>query len=111
MATSKKASTGKALTKGAVYQELATATGMTKKEVSAFFDALNTLVTNQLSKKGPGVINLPGLIKLYVKDKPATKATTKPDPFRPGEMMTVKAKPARRDVKARVLKTLKDAVK
>jgi hypothetical protein len=45
-----------------------------------------------------------------VQDKPATEAATRPNPFKPGEMMDVKAKPARRVVKVRPLKNLKDMV-
>jgi hypothetical protein len=42
--------------------------------------------------------------------KPATKASTKPNPFKPGEMMDVKAKPARTVIKIRPLKGLKSMV-
>jgi hypothetical protein len=42
--------------------------------------------------------------------KPATKSTTKPNPFKPGEMMEVKAKPARTVLKIRPLKALKAMV-
>jgi len=35
----------------------------------------------------------------------------RPNPFKPGEMMEVKAKPARNVVKAQPLKGLKDLVK
>ena len=40
--------------------------------------------------------------------KPATKGGMRPNPFKPGEMMEVKPKPARRVVKALPLKSLKD---
>jgi hypothetical protein len=42
--------------------------------------------------------------------KPATKATQKANPFKPGEMMTVKARPARTVIKVRPLKGLKEMV-
>jgi hypothetical protein len=45
-----------------------------------------------------------------VQKKPAVKAHTRPDPFNPGQMMQVKAKPARKVVKVRPLKGLKDRV-
>jgi hypothetical protein len=53
---------------------------------------------------------VPGLMKLTATFKPASKATTKPNPFKPGEMMEVKAKPAKTVLKIRALKNLKSAV-
>ncbi len=49
-------------------------------------------------------------MKITVIKKPATKAGTRPNPFKPGEMMDVKAKPARNVVKVRPLKSLKEMV-
>jgi nucleoid DNA-binding protein len=94
-----------------VYQELATHTGLTRKQVASVFDALGNLLQNELGKKGPGVFAIPGLLKIKRITRPATKARTMPNPFKPGEMMTVKAKPARNVVKALALKNLKEMVK
>jgi hypothetical protein len=52
---------------------------------------------------------VPGLLKLKVVRKPATKARRMISPFTK-EPMTVKAKPARNVVKAVPLKGLKDLV-
>jgi hypothetical protein len=101
----------KSMSKSAVYQELAGSTGLTRKQVSEVFDGLVKLIKRELGKKGPGVFAIPGLIKLTLKRKPATKAHTKPDPFHPGQMMQVKAKPATNAVKARPLKGLNQMVK
>jgi hypothetical protein len=49
-------------------------------------------------------------MKVTVIRKPATKARMAPNPFKPGEMMQVKAKPARNVVKVRALKGLKALV-
>lgn len=106
----KKQTYGKALTKTETLNALAEATNLTRKEVGAVIDALGDLIGKELSKKGPGVFNVPGLMKVKVVDKPATKETTRPDPFNPGQMMTVKAKPASRRVKILALKGLKDKV-
>jgi hypothetical protein len=103
--------TAKALPKSEVYKELATKTGLQSKQVSAVFEALSELIKSQLGKKGPGLFVIPGLTKVKVQNKPATPATTKPDPFHPGQMMTVKAKPASKKVKLIALKGLKDMVK
>jgi nucleoid DNA-binding protein len=103
--------TSKPMTKSLVYQELAGETGLSRKQVSEVFDALVKLIKRELGKKGPGVFALPSLLKLTLKRKPATKAHTKPDPFHPGQMMQVKAKPASNVVKARPLKSLSEMVK
>jgi nucleoid DNA-binding protein len=110
MATAKKQTYGKPLGKTETMTRLAEGTGLTKKQVAAVFEALGDLIAKELGKKGPGVFNVPGLMKVKVVDKPATKATTRPDPFNPGQMMTVKAKPASRRVKVLALKGLKDRV-
>src|SRR5690348_11348134 len=100
----------KAATKGEVYQQLAEKTNLSKKQVASVFDAMAELITRELGKKGPGLFTIPGLLKLKRVSKPATKAKQVPSPFKPGEMMTVKAKPARNVVKALPLKGLKDSI-
>jgi nucleoid DNA-binding protein len=112
MAETNKAATAKAkpATKSATYQKLAEATGMTRKQVAAFFDELTTLIKNELGKKGPGVFNLPGLIKIKRVEKKATPARQGKNP-RTGEPMTIAAKPKRTVVKALALKNLKEMVK
>ena len=55
---------GKPMTKAAVYQEIATQTKLTRKQVGDVFDALTGVIKQQLAKKGPGVFTLPGLLKL-----------------------------------------------
>ena len=74
----------------------------------AVFAALEELIGQQLGKKGPGLFAIPNLVKFKLVRKPATKATKRPNPFKPGEMMEVKAKPASVKVKPVVLKGLKD---
>ena len=100
----------KPLSKTELLNALAESTGLTKKDVGAVLDNLGALIEQNLGKKGPGVFNLPGLLKIQVTRKPATKATKRENPFKPGEMMEVKAKPARNVVKVRPLKALKDMV-
>ncbi len=105
----KKAATIKAATKGEVFTKLATASGLTKKQVSTVFDELTKMIGNELGKKGPGLFQVPGLLKLKVVRKPATKAKTGINPFTKEPMM-YKAKPARNVVKALPLKSLKEMV-
>ena len=105
------ASKAKAMTKSAIYTELAESTELTRKQVADLFDALAKLIKRELGKKGPGVFAIPGLVKLTLKRYPATKAGKRPNPFKPGEMMDVKAKPARNKVRPRALKGLNEMVK
>jgi nucleoid DNA-binding protein len=99
----------KPMTKSAIYAGLAESTGLSKKDVSNVLDALTTMIEAQLGNKGPGVFNVPGLMKIVVQRKPATKARKGINPFT-GEEQMFKAKPARNVVKIRPLKGLKDMV-
>ena len=100
----------KAPTKTEILSNIAEATSLSKKEVAGVLDALSGEIAKAIGKKGPGQFAIPGLCKIVVQRKPATKATTRPNPFKPGEMMEVSAKPARNVVKVRPLKNLKDMV-
>ena len=92
-----------------VYTALAETTGLGKKQVAAVFAALGALLAQELGKKGPGQFVLPGLLKLKVVRKPATKARSRTNPFT-GAPMTIPAKPARNVVRALPLKALKEMV-
>jgi len=100
---------GKLRTKSDVFTGLAKAAGITRKQVAAVFGELAGMIRKDLGK-GPGAFAIPGLLKITAVRKPATRATTRPDPFHPGQIMTVKAKPARKVVKLRALKALKTMV-
>jgi nucleoid DNA-binding protein len=90
---------------------IATTTGLNKKQVGQVFDALNDEIKKALGKKGPGVFQIPGLCKIVLKQIPAQKAQKGvPNPFKPGELMDRPAKPARTTVKVRPLKGLKELV-
>ena len=56
-----------------------------------------------------GVLVIPGLIRMVVIKKPATKARKGINPFT-REENTFKAKPARKVIKGRPVKAAKDAV-
>lgn len=98
----------KPLSKTEVTAAIAEATGLNRKDVANVLGSLAELIGKEIGKKGPGVFSVPGLMKIQVVRKPATKATQRPNPFKPGEMMVVKAKAARNVVKIRPLKSLKD---
>ena len=97
----------KAATKSAMFQQLSEKTGLTRKQVTNVFDELTNYIKEQISKKGPGIFTLPGLLKIKRVEKPATKARQGRNP-QTGEMITIKAKPKRTVVKALPLKALKE---
>lgn len=99
----------KPTTKAETFTYIADKTGLTKKDVSAVFESLNTLIRRDIRRTGPGMYTLPGLMKIKVVRKPATKSRRGVNPFT-GEAMVFKAKPARNVVKVLPLKGLKDMV-
>ncbi len=110
MVAKKKAATvKKPPTKAEILTYIADETGLTKKEVTMVMDSLTGLIEKNLKPRGPGAFNLPGLLKIKVVKKPATKARKGINPFT-GEEMMFKAKPARRVVKITPLKGLKDMI-
>ncbi|OAI53686.1 DNA-binding protein [Planctomycetaceae bacterium SCGC AG-212-F19] len=106
-----KGSAAKSITKSETFTQIASATGLSRKQVSTVFDELTKIIHHEVGKKGPGIFTLPGLAKIKREHKAATKGGQRPNPFKPGEMMEVKPKPARNVVKVRPLKALKEMVK
>jgi len=101
----------KSMTKSEILNAISNETELPRKQVSAVLDALNDQISRSLGRRGPGVFTLPGLIKIEKKKIPARKARKNvPNPFRPGEMMDIPAKPASTKVKVRPLKNLKGMV-
>ena len=98
-----------AMTKSAILEKIAETTALTKKQVSSVFDELTTLIERHIKKGAVGQFALPGLAKIEVKRKPATKARKGISPFT-GEETMFKARPARNVVKIRPLKKVKDMV-
>lgn len=96
-------------TKSEILASIAETTELSKKEVASVFDALNDLIQDNLKPRGPGTFSVPGLMKIKVNKKPATKARKGINPFT-GEPTVFKAKPARKIVKVVPLKNLKDMV-
>jgi len=95
--------------KTAILNEITTSTGLTKKQVSSVFEELEILIERHIKKGATGQFIMPGLMKIEVKRKPATKARKGINPFT-GEEAMFKAKPARNVVKIRPLKKMKDMV-
>jgi nucleoid DNA-binding protein len=99
----------KKMSKSEFVTTLAEKSGLTKKQAESVLDSINAIVAQQLGKGGPGEILIPGLLKLNVVVKPATPQHEGVNPFNK-QPMTYKAKPARKVIKARPLKSLKDAI-
>ncbi len=96
--------------KSEILASIAESTELSRKQVSSVLEALSGLIAKNVGKKGPGMFVVPGLLKIIVITKPATKARKGINPFTKQEQM-FKAKPARKVIKVRALKALKDFAK
>ena len=94
-------------TKSETLAYLAEKTGLSRKQVAGVFDGLAGLIGRDLKKFK--IYTVPGLMKVKVITKPATKARKGINPFT-GQETVFKAKPARKVVKILALKGLKDIV-
>ena len=99
----------KPMTKSEIVSGIADATGLTRKDIGSVFEAMADQIKKSLGRRSAGAYTVPGLMKLVVQRKPATKARKGINPFN-GEETVFKAKPARNIVKIRPLKNLKDMV-
>ena len=104
------AKSAKAATKSEILAGIAQTTGLSRKQVASVFDALSCLIQGAVGKKGPGVFALPGLMKITVVQKPAVPKHKGINPFTKLEQVFA-AKPARKVIKVRPLKALKDMAK
>ena len=80
---------------------------LTRKNVNNVIGSLAAVGYKELKKTGAFLV--PGFAKFVVVKKPATKAREGINPFTK-EPTTFKAKPARKIIKARPVKAVKDAV-
>ena len=94
-------------TKSEVLTQIAKETDLSKKQVGAVFDSLGGVIKKSL--RGNGLFTMPGLLKMKVVKRPATKAREGINPFT-GEKMMFKAKPASKKVRVMPLKSLKAMV-
>ena len=109
MATRKITAIQKPMTKTQLYAELAENTDLTKKQIASVMDELAIIIERHVKKRATGSFTLPGILKIKTVKKPARKARKGvPNPFKPGELMDVAAKPATTKIKVLPLKRLKD---
>ncbi|HET7810004.1 MAG TPA: HU family DNA-binding protein [Steroidobacteraceae bacterium] len=95
---------GGAPTKSEIVAQICKDAELSRKQVAAVFESLNGQIKKSL--RSGGLFTLPGLLKLKVVKKPATKAREGINPFTK-EKMIFKAKPASKKVRALPLKSLK----
>jgi nucleoid DNA-binding protein len=94
-------------TKSEIMAQICKDTDLSRKQVTAVFESLNGVIKKSL--RGSGVFTLPGLLKMKVIKKPATKEREGINPFTK-EKVTFKAKPASKKVRVLPLKSLKTLV-
>merc|ERR1711953_805577 len=95
----------KAMSKGAIAEALAAGAELKKSQCASLLDKLAEVATANVKKAG--VFTIPGLARLKSRTKPATKAG-KREIF--GKIVKVKAKPARKIVKAFPVAALKQSI-
>lgn len=97
----------KRMSKTELVEAIANESGLEKKQVNAVLEGLNGVVYKELKSQHEVVI--PGLLKLTAVTKPAVPAREGINPFTKEKTM-FKARPARKVIKPRALKALKDAL-
>ncbi|MFP6612827.1 MAG: HU family DNA-binding protein [Pirellulales bacterium] len=97
----------RAPTKSEVFNAVAEASGLSKKEVAGVFDALTAEIAKALKKTGPQQFAIPGLCKIVVKNVAAKPRREVRNPAT-GEMIWADPKPASKTVRVRALKNLKE---
>merc|ERR1711988_104811 len=93
------------LTKTAICDALATKSGIAKGDVSKMLDEFSVLATNEVKKTGK--FTIPGLCMLKTRVRPARKAGTA---MAFGKKIKVKARKAKKIVKAYCVSALKSAI-
>merc|ERR1711988_979850 len=96
---------GKPMAKSVIAEALATSCQLKKSVCSKLIDSLAEIATKEVGKTG--LFSIPGLCRLKTRVKPATKAG-KREIF--GKVVMVKAKPAKKIVKAFPAAALKKSV-
>jgi nucleoid DNA-binding protein len=94
-------------TKSEILAHIAKDAELSRKQVGAVFESLHAVIKRSL--RSHGLFTLPGLLKMRVVRRPATKAREGVNPFT-GAKMTFKAKPASKKVRINALKSLKGFV-
>ena len=97
------------MTKTAILNEIATNTNLTRTQVSAVMDELESVIERHIRKRSVSEFTLPGLLKIKAAKRPATKKRMGRNPAT-GEEIVMAAKPATTRVRVTALKKLKDMI-
>ena len=95
------------MTKTAILGEIAEKTDLSKAQVGAVLDELETLIERHIKKRAVGEFTLPGLMKIKSVKRPATKKRMGRNPAT-GEEIVIGPKPASIRVRVTPLKKLKE---
>lgn len=90
-----------------LYKKIVELTDVSLKDVKRVFEALEYCMACSLKKKSCAEFTLPKIAKFVIRVRPSRPKGKGTNPFT-GEPMIIKARPAARIVKARVLKRVKD---
>ena len=108
-AVKKKPGIGTKMTKTGILNEIATNTDLSRAQVSAVLDELESVIERHIRKRAVGEFTLPGLLKIKAAKRPATKKRMGRNPAT-GEEIVIPAKPATTRVRVTALKKLKDMI-
>lgn len=97
-------------TKQQLLQHLSKKTGLSRKNITILFAELLNTIKEHMQVDGPEKFILPGIFKLTVKIMSAQKERLGTNPFTQ-QAMILKAKPAKKKLKIKPLKHLKDIIK
>jgi nucleoid DNA-binding protein len=99
----------KSMSKTELVTRIAEECEMARSDVKAVLESMEAQIEKSMKPRGPGVFTIPGIVKIEKRKVPARKARRGvPNPFRPGELMDIPAKPATTKIKVRPLKNLKN---
>lgn len=93
------------ITKSELITTISNETDLSKTQINLVFDVLEKIVEKAIRSNKS--VTIPNLCKIYVHKKAASSARQMKSPAT-GEMITVSAKPARKVVKVKAVKNLKD---
>lgn len=99
----------KKMTKTQILNEISGNTGLTRAQVGAVLDDLESVIERHIRKRAAGEFTLPGLLKIKAAKRPATKKRMGRNPAT-GEEIVIAAKPATTRVRVTALKKLKDMI-
>ncbi len=97
------------MTKTAILNEIAANTELSRGQVTAVMDELESVIERHIRKRSVGEFTLPGLLKIKSAKRPATKKRMGRNPAT-GEEIVIPAKPATTRVRVTPLKKLKDMI-